>query len=106
MDDNHGTKKALEVKKEDRIPKKEAVYQELIPSVIIDGIDGILHTGSTVRINLVEERFNPTSSEILRFSTLRLIIPLNKFEEFVKTLEKIREQIFPQKVEDGKENTQ
>lgn len=83
------------------------VVDNAAPAIYCDGYQGVWVTNSTVKINLVEERFNPENpSEIVRHQVGKLIMPVNVFigtvESLAKVAQEMKESLESYRIKDGK----
>jgi len=87
------------------VKEPKLVIIEPIPTVLVDGFHGLGIVNNSVRINLYEEKFDPTNNEISRHVITRLAIPIDGFLSFSETLWQIRESILSstEKKEDSKD---
>ncbi|MDX2072910.1 MAG: hypothetical protein SFX19_00935 [Alphaproteobacteria bacterium] len=83
--------------------KKDIVCNEPIPSLFIDGFQGMGIAGGTVRVNLIEDRLDSTKQKIVRHVVTRLIMPTEVLNSFIERLTELRDKT-QAATEDGKEN--
>lgn len=65
------------------------IGDENIPTVVVDGYWGVLQKEGTVRLNLVEERFDPASERVAKVAVLRLVIENTAFLNIVEGLSQV-----------------
>lgn len=72
--------------------KQEIICAEPIPSLFVDGFQGMGVAGGTVRINLVEDRLDSTKQKAVRHVVTRLIMPCEVLDSFIGSLSKLRDK--------------
>ncbi|HRI75663.1 MAG TPA: hypothetical protein PLX33_01610 [Alphaproteobacteria bacterium] len=85
-------KKKIEIKeKENNNP--DIILIEPIESLFIDGFQGVSMNNGIVRINLHEDKYDPTTEKVSRHIVKRLCIPIASFISFVDTLDEIKKSL-------------
>lgn len=67
--------------KTDEIP---TIYEEPIPTLFIDGFKGAFAVNNTLRINLYEQRLDPTTEVFSQRIVTRLVMPMEVFHAMTK----------------------
>ena len=65
------------------------IENENIPTVVVDGYWGVLQKEGTIRLNLVEERYDPSSERVAKVAVLRLVIENTTFLNIVDALSQL-----------------
>lgn len=79
--------------------QKNIVCQEPIPTLFIDGFQGMGVSGSTIRLNLIEDKLDPQQEKIVRHVIMRLIMPFEIIDSLIEKLSKLRNDAMAAQIE-------
>jgi hypothetical protein len=73
--------------------KLPVVCEEPVPTIAVDGYWGVITKDNSVRVNLVEERFDPGSDRVYKYVVARLFMPIDSFLGMVDGLSALAQRI-------------
>lgn len=72
---------------------RDLISHEPIPTLLVDGFQGVCLAGGSIRINLFEDKYDHSTNTSSRHHVLRLAIPEEYFASFAKALVVIAHQM-------------
>jgi len=77
--------------------EKITICKDNLPTIFVDGFSGLSVTNGVVKLNLVEDSYDPAKENVTRSVVVRLAMSTTTFSEFVQVINSIHTEIFADK---------
>jgi hypothetical protein len=71
----------------------ETICNEPIPTIFVDGYWGVIKKENSVRLNMVEERFDPGNNKVYKYIVARLVMPVDVLHGIASSLSNLSAEL-------------